>query len=104
MEFVFPGRDELDDGVAGDDGARWAWPLAFAERACCCPARPVVVAVMPPSSRRPYPIDLLLCGHHYRASLAVLLAAGAAVYDEDGAVIPSADDRPVPAGTGMQHR
>jgi hypothetical protein len=35
-------------------------------------------------------MDLLLCGHHYRASLAALLAAGAAVYDEDSVVIPPA--------------
>jgi hypothetical protein len=62
---------ELGDGPA-DDSVRWAWPLAFAERACCCPARPLVVAVMPPSPGRPYPMDLLLCGHHYRASLVTL--------------------------------
>ena len=40
------------------DAAGWAWPLAFAERACCCPARPVVTTVMPPAPGRPYPIDL----------------------------------------------
>jgi hypothetical protein len=43
----------------------WAWPLAFAESACC-PARPVVIAMMPPVPWRPYLIDLLLCGHHTR--------------------------------------
>jgi len=46
----------------------------------CCPARPVVAVVMPPVPGRPYPIDLLLCGHHYRASEIALLAAGATVY------------------------
>jgi hypothetical protein len=46
-------------------------------RACCCPARPVVRMVMPPALDRPHPTDLLLCGHHYRASRAALDAAGA---------------------------
>jgi hypothetical protein len=59
-----------------------AWrALRTASRACCCPARPVVVAVMAPAPGRDHPTDLLLCGHHYRASRLPLLAAGAAVYD-----------------------
>jgi len=33
-------------------------------------------------------MDLLLCGHHYRASLTALLAAEAAVYDEDDVLVP----------------
>jgi len=45
---------------------------------------------MPPAGGRPYPVDLLLCAHHYRASLAALLAACAAVYDAAGTVIPVA--------------
>jgi hypothetical protein len=36
---------------------------------------------MPPTARRAHPVDLWLCGHHYRASLAALLAAGASVED-----------------------
>jgi len=87
MRLDVAGSRELGDGPA-DGGVRWTWPLASAERACCCPARPLVVVVMPPSPRPPYPVDLLLCGHHYRASLGALLAAGAAVYDQDGMVIP----------------
>jgi hypothetical protein len=75
-------------GPAGD-AADWAWPLAFAEHACCCPARPAVIVVMPPAPERPYPMDLLLCGHHYRASEVELLAAGATVYDETGIVSPA---------------
>jgi len=55
--------------------------LAAAGRACCCPARPVVVAVIPPAAGRPHPTDLLLCGHHYRACRDGLEAAGAAVRD-----------------------
>jgi hypothetical protein len=34
-------------------------------------------------------VDLLLCGHHYRASQAALHAAGATVYDSAGALIMS---------------
>ncbi|HEY5394309.1 MAG TPA: hypothetical protein VIL16_02835 [Trebonia sp.] len=36
---------------------------------------------MPPAARRAQPVDLWLCGHHYRASLAALLEAGATVED-----------------------
>jgi hypothetical protein len=50
-------------------------------RACCCPARPVVKVVIPPVPGRPHPVDLWLCGHHYRASRAALLLAGASVED-----------------------
>ena len=53
--------------------------LAAAGRACCCPARPLVVAVIPPGAGLPHPTDLLLCGHHYRAGRDALRAAGAAV-------------------------
>ena len=62
-------------------------PLDGAARACCCQARPVVTVVMPATASRPYPVDLLLCGHHFRVSRAVLQAAGAAVYDETGLLI-----------------
>jgi hypothetical protein len=34
---------------------------------------------MPPVPARPHPVDLWLCGHHYRSSLAALNAAGAHV-------------------------
>ena len=34
---------------------------------------------MPASATRPCPVDLWLCGHHYRASQAALAEAGAAV-------------------------
>jgi hypothetical protein len=36
---------------------------------------------MPPTPERKHPVDLWLCGHHCRASLQVLLAAGATVED-----------------------
>jgi hypothetical protein len=36
---------------------------------------------MPPVPGRDHPVDLWLCGHHYRASSAALLLAGAQVED-----------------------
>lgn len=54
---------------------------AIPSRACCCPARPVVRVTMPPTAGRPEPVDLWLCGHHYRASIGALCAAGAIVED-----------------------
>lgn len=46
---------------------------------CCCPARPAVKVVMPPTAGRSHSVDLWLCGHHYRASVTALMAAGANV-------------------------
>ena len=46
---------------------------------------------MPPAAGRPHPVDLWLCGHHYRASLAALLTAGANVED----LIMTADGPPL---------
>jgi hypothetical protein len=59
----------------------------ISEPACCCPARPLVRVMMPATATRPDPVDLLLCGHHYRASQAALHAAGAAAYDQQGELI-----------------
>lgn len=53
---------------------------AVPTRACCCPARPLVKVMMPATRSRRHPVDLWLCGHHYRASRAALAAAGARVY------------------------
>jgi hypothetical protein len=64
-----------------------AVPLDVTARACCCPARPVVTVVMPPTASRPHRVDLLLCGHHFRVTQAALQTAGAAVYDETGLLI-----------------
>ncbi len=60
-------------------------------KACCCPARPVVKVIMPPAPGRTHPVDLWLCGHHYRASRAALLAANARV-----------EDLSVPRGSGIE--
>jgi hypothetical protein len=57
----------------------WA-PLAHAELARCCSARPTMVAVFAPRHGRSRPVDLLLCGHHYRAGRASLAEAGAEFY------------------------
>jgi hypothetical protein len=58
-----------------------------AGRSCCCSARPVVIAVMPPASGRPHQTDLLLSGHQYRASRQALAAAGAMVVDVAGSPV-----------------
>lgn len=55
-------------------------PASYPDRACCCPARPLVKVVMPAGATRP-PVDLWLCGHHWRASRAALTSAGAVAYD-----------------------
>ena len=51
--------------------------LVVTDPACCCPATPVVRVVLPPTSVRPHPTDLLLCGHHYRVSRQRLAALNA---------------------------
>jgi hypothetical protein len=53
-------------------------------RACCCAAPPAVIVVLPPATGRPAATDLLLCGHHYRASLRALAARGAMILDASG--------------------
>jgi hypothetical protein len=47
------------------------------DKACCCPSRPMVRVLMPATASRPYRVDLLLCGHHFRLSQWTLAAAGA---------------------------
>ena len=49
------------------------------DRACCCPAQPVVRVIMPPTPQRGHSVDLLLCGHHYRVSRQALAAARARI-------------------------
>lgn len=61
------------------------WPaLRSAGRACCCPARPAVVVIMPPAPGRPHLTELLLCGHHCRVSQMALAVAGATAFSTDG--------------------
>ena len=66
------GRPLQDDMLPGSP----AWEQ---DRACCCPAQPVVRVIMPATPRRPHSVDLLLCGHHYRVSRPALLAARARI-------------------------
>jgi hypothetical protein len=70
-------KDARPDGRPLDD----AIPAreAPADLACCCPAKAIVRVVMPATRARPHETDLLLCGHHYRASRAALAAAHAVV-------------------------
>lgn len=61
-----------------------ASPPRIEDRACCCPAQPVVRVIMPPTAWRPHSVDLLMCGHHYRVSRQALAAAGARIEDLPG--------------------
>jgi hypothetical protein len=73
----------------------WA-AVRRASHACCCPAKPVAVVVMPPAPGRPEPVELLLCGHHYRVSARALSEAGAEPFSIDGTSLPAVQP-PVPA-------
>ena len=87
-------------GMHPDDEAAWSGPHDLGDRACCCPARPVVRVLIPPAPARPHSVDLLLCGHHYRASGAALAAAGAVIMDDQrsgGTIITKYELRSVPS-------
>jgi len=64
-----------------------AAPFSVTDQACCCPARPVVMVILPATSTSPFPADLLLCGHHFRVNERALRAAGAQAYDAAGALV-----------------
>jgi hypothetical protein len=70
-----PAQDQAADGRTD-----WTPLLAHAELSRCCSTRPTVVAVFAPRHGRSRAVDLLLCGHHYRASRASLAEAGAEFY------------------------
>lgn len=69
-------QDAPGPGLAPQDDMTQA---AREDRACCCPAQPVVRVIMPPTARRPRSVDLLLCGHHYRLSRQALATARARI-------------------------
>jgi hypothetical protein len=52
-------------------------------RADCCSARATYRVVLPVSAERDKPAELLLCGHHLRASRSALQARGAAIDELD---------------------
>jgi len=85
--------------AAGKNGMlpQRAAPFSVTDQACCCPARPVVMVILPATADRPFPEDLLLCGHHFRVNESALRAAGAVAYDATGAPVtgdPAADGYP----------
>ena len=69
------------------------------DRACCCPAQPVVRVIMPPTPHREHSVDLLLCGHHYRVSRRALAAARARIE-----YLPGKADAAEAALLGSVHR
>ena len=87
MKSWFAHHGRADPASLDDSPPGRARPLSYTDRACCCPARPVVTVVIPAAHGRPRPVDLLLCGHHYRASRVALHTAGADVYDKTGVLI-----------------
>ena len=72
--FGEPPQDDLLSGSAA----------GYEDRACCCPAHPVVRVIMPPTPERRHSVDLLLCGHHYRISRQALATARARVENLPG--------------------
>ena len=90
-------------GMPPDDRADWPRPPALGDRACCCPARPVVRVLIPPTPARPHSVDFLLCGHHFRTSVAALAAAGAVIINDRRSGGTSVSEletgHPAPAGT-----
>lgn len=72
--------------------------LAGADRACCCTAKPAVIALLPPSPARRKRVELLFCMHHYRASRIGLREAGAVILGADGRNLGELPDREYAAG------
>ena len=87
MRPIFPQKGEAGSGPVPDsppDETLSASPARRADRACCCPAQPLVRVIMPPTAERRHSVDLLLCGHHYRVSRQALVAAEARIEDLPG--------------------
>ena len=81
IETAFPSATER---LAGDDVIVETPSAPVTGRADCCPATAAVRVVMPVRATR---TNLLLCGHHFRASYATLAATGASVYDSTNRLI-----------------
>lgn len=80
----FPGANDSSQRIAvrpPDDIIPMAEPDEIIRQSCCCPASPVVRVLLPPTPQRPHYTDLLLCGHHLRASRQGLDACGAIIIE-----------------------
>ena len=97
MKSWFAPHDDADAVPLDDELPGPARRLFLTDRACCCPAQARGHGGHPGGPRHPHPADLLLCGHHYRVSLAALRAAGADAYDQTGALIMTGDREQPPA-------
>jgi hypothetical protein len=88
MRFQHPsyfGRPHHPAATVADRPATPEPPAAhwYSQRACCCPAPPIVIAMIPANDRHG-PAELLLCGHHYRQSRQALAATSATLTDLKG--------------------
>jgi hypothetical protein len=84
-----------DTPVMAEPAAVYMPARRYADRACCCAAKPAVIAIIPDRNGRGAPTDLLLCGHHYRKSRAALAARGATLLDIKGFPLVTAWPEPV---------
>jgi hypothetical protein len=75
---------DADEQAAPDPVPVYTPVPRYSGRACCCAARPAVIAVLPPSANRQSDTDLLFCGHHYRALLPALAGHGATILGISG--------------------
>ena len=94
-------RSETTPPEPGHGAIDWR-ALRLSDRACCCAAGPAAVVIMPPARGRSRPTDLLLCGHHYRASQMVLAKAGGAVFTVEGDPVAAGDLWKVGAGSNRE--
>jgi hypothetical protein len=76
--------------VAPDDLTPTTRSKPLADRADCCSAQPLFRVVMAATADRPHPAELLMCGHHLRASQGALLTRGVSIYDAQGHLTASA--------------
>src|ERR1700745_2238207 len=98
MRFQHPSYFGRLNGTASAADARPATPEPaaavhgllprYSQRACCCPALPSVIAVIPANELHA-PVELLLCGHHYRQSKQALAASAATLMDFKGRPLTS---------------
>lgn len=80
---------EPEPAASGPTHPAFWTPVAGTDVACCCPAAPMVQLVLARPDGRP-PVELLLCGHHYRISADALTTGGATAYDVDGMPLQAA--------------